>query len=126
MSTFNSIRTSAENKAIVTELTRKLNLGTENVIARIALSYSLSKGKSYKPTDVKDAKGKEYNKKVLFGDYSPYFIAMICTHYNIHKTDRDIPKLIKIHIDNGLELINNIIHKKSGADIFLLQELLKN
>ena len=38
---FTSIRTSASNKIVVTDLTRKLNLGPENVIARIAFAYSL-------------------------------------------------------------------------------------
>ena len=38
---FNQISTSKENKEIVTLLTRKLNLGTENIIARIAsVSYT--------------------------------------------------------------------------------------
>lgn len=38
-----NIKTSGENQAIVTQLTKKLTGGTkENVIARIALGYSLS------------------------------------------------------------------------------------
>ena len=43
---FNSLRTSLENKQRITELTNKLALGAENVIARIALGYSLSKDTS--------------------------------------------------------------------------------
>ena len=38
-----NIKTSKENREVVSQLTRKLNLGTENIIARIALTYSLSK-----------------------------------------------------------------------------------
>jgi len=38
---FTTIKTSLENKLRVTELTRKLNLGPENVVARLAFSYSL-------------------------------------------------------------------------------------
>ena len=38
---FTSIKTSKVNKDIVTDLSRKFNLGAENIIARIALAYSL-------------------------------------------------------------------------------------
>lgn len=41
---FTQIRTSAKNKDIVTILTRKFGLGAENVIARIAIAYSLHSG----------------------------------------------------------------------------------
>lgn len=41
---FTQIKTSKENKEVVSLLTRKLGLGTENIIARIAYAYSLSKG----------------------------------------------------------------------------------
>lgn len=115
---FTSIRTSAANKSIVTDLTRKLNLGPENVIARLALAYSLSKGEKLKLTEIKDAKGKEYSKNTLFGDYLPQYIAMICTHYQIHKSDKDVAKYIKIHLDNGLEIINRELTLNSNLSGF--------
>lgn len=102
---FNSIKTSKSNREIVANLTRKLNLGTENIIARIALTYSLSKGKRLNIKDIKDSRGKEYSKGVLFGDNYLYYIALVATHYNIYKTDKDLPKFIKLHIDDGLEII---------------------
>ncbi len=105
MSAFNTITTSAENKVVVAELTRKLNLGAENVIARIAIGYSLSTGEKFKPTDALDSKGKQYSKKTLLGEFLPHYIAMICTHYSIYKTDKDVPKYIKIHLDHGLKKI---------------------
>ena len=101
-----NIKTSEENKQIVSELTRKLNLGTENIIARIAFSYSLSKNfRLSVDKDLKDSKGKEYKDDILFGKYRDIYIALICQHYGIYKTDKDIAKYIKMHIDNGLELI---------------------
>jgi DNA sulfur modification protein DndE len=106
MSTFTHIKTSEANKAIVTDLTRKLNLGPENVIARLAFAYSLSKDKRFDLKNIQDAKGKEYNKNVLFGNNLPYYIALICTHYHLYKTDKDIPRYIKMHIDDGLELMD--------------------
>ena len=102
---FTHIKTSKDNKVLVTELTRKLNLGTENIIARIAFAYSLSKDRKFSILDIKDAGGKEYSKNVLFGNNYPYYRALLCTHYGFYKTDKDIPKYFKMHIDDGIELI---------------------
>ncbi|MDB5124838.1 MAG: hypothetical protein JWP94_2967 [Mucilaginibacter sp.] len=122
---FTTIKTSLENKARVTELTRKLNLGPENVVARLAFSYSLSTGNKFPLSDIKDAKGKEYSKGVLFGNYSPYYISLVCLHYGIYKTDKDIARYIKIHIDHGLELIYKELQESpntTGFD-FLLDKI---
>lgn len=104
---FTTIKTSLDNKILVTELTRKLNLGPENVIARLAFSYSIATNKKFSLSDIRDSKGKEYSKNVLFGNNVPFYISLICINYNIYKSDQNIPKYIKMHIDNGLELINN-------------------
>lgn len=46
-----NIKTSGENQAIVTQLTKKLTGGTkENVIARIALGYSFIRGNTKSKT----------------------------------------------------------------------------
>ena len=103
---FTSIKTSMANKDIVTDLSRKFNLGAENIIARIALTYSLSKDRLLSLTDIADSQGKEYSKNVLFGNNLPYYIGLICVKYGLYKTDKDIPKYIKLHIDDGLQLMN--------------------
>lgn len=103
---FTSIKTSRANKDIVTDLSRKFNLGAENIIARIALTYSLSKVRLLSLTDIADSQGKEYSKNVLFGNNLPYYIGLICVKYGLYKTDKDIPKYIKLHIDDGLQLMN--------------------
>jgi len=102
---FSNIKTSKANKEVVSFLTNKLALGTENIIARIALAYSLSLEHKFNVKDIKDAGGKEYSEKVLFGEYTDYYIALICMHYGIYATDRDISRYVKIHIDDGLELL---------------------
>ena len=102
---FTQIRTSSRNREIVIELTRKFNLGAENVIARIAIGYSLQSGIKFESTDVKDSGGKEYSKSVLFGNYYPIYLAMICTYYQINENDKDLPRYFKIHLDHGLQLI---------------------
>ena len=103
---FTSIKTSRSNKYIVTDLSRKFNLGAENIIARIALTYSLSKDRILSLTDISDSQGKEYSKNVLFGSNLPYYVGLVCVKYGLYKTDKDIPKYIKMHIDDGLQLMN--------------------
>ena len=113
---FSHIRTSKENKEVVTKLTNKLNLGTENIIARIALTYSLSRGEKMDLTDMKDSGGKSYSKAVLFGDYTDYYIGLTAVHYNVHTSNSDLPKLMKMHIDDGLELLNQEVYNQDGFD----------
>lgn len=103
---FTQIKTSKANKIIVTDLSRRFNLGAENVIARIAFAYSLSTGRRLDLSDISDSQGKEYSKNVLFGSNYPFYLALLCAHYNLYKTDKDIPKYIKIHLDDGLQLMN--------------------
>lgn len=103
---FTQIKTSKRNKEIVTLLSRNFNLGAENIVARIAFAYSLSSGKKMNLSEIQDSQGKEYSKSVLFGNYINFYIGLICVHYNLYKSDKDIPKYIKMHIDDGLEMIN--------------------
>jgi DNA sulfur modification protein DndE len=102
---FSQIRTSNRNREIVIELTRKFNLGAENIIARIAIGYSLQSGVKFAPTNVKDSGGKEYSKNVLFGNYYSIYEALICTHYQINDNDKDLPRYFKMHLDDGLQHI---------------------
>jgi len=115
---FTQIKTSKNNKEVVVNLTRKLNLGTENNIARIALTYSLSKDVKLNIQDLKDSGGKEYSKSVLFGDYYDYYVGLISIHYNLYKSDKEIPKYIKLHIDHGLSLLNEEVNQRSNIDGF--------
>ena len=103
---FSNIRTSLANKEIVTTLTNKLGLGTENIISRIAFAYSLSQERKLEIKNIRDSKGKEYNAKVLFGEYTDYYVALIALQYEIYATDKDIARYVKMHVDDGLELLN--------------------
>jgi DNA sulfur modification protein DndE len=121
-----NIRTSEANKPVVQELTKRLNLGTENVVSRIAFAFSISKGiKLNLESDLLDSKGKEYKDDILFGKYREYYMALICQHYNLYKSDKDIGKYIKMHIDHGLTLMNNLFEENknySGLD-FLMENI---
>ena len=97
---FTQIKTTAKNKEAVTVLTRKFALGAENVIARIAIAYSLQSGVKFSPLDVKDSGGKEYSKSVLFGNLYTIYAAIMCK-----MSDKDLPRYFKMHLDDGLERI---------------------
>lgn len=124
---FSTIRTSRANKDTVTQLTNKLNLGAENVIARLAFSYSLNTNRKLDLHEMRDAGGKEYNSKVLFGNYTDIYIALLCVHYNLYKSDKDLARYVKMHIDDGLELIAKEVEAKdsiTGND-FIINEIEK-
>jgi len=104
---FSHIKTNQKNRAVVAELTRKFNLGAENIIARIAIAYSLQSGKVFSALDVTDSGGKEYSKNVLFGNHYPIYLAMICTYYQINENNKDLHRYFKMHLDDGLQLIND-------------------
>lgn len=124
---FTQIKTSKENKEVVAQLTRKLGLGAENVIARLAYTYSLSQDKKLNLNDIKDSGGKEYSKSVLFGDYYDIYLGLICVHYGLYKTDKDIGRYIKMHVDDGLQLLNEEVNSRSNIDGFdFLTEKIEN
>ena len=102
---FTQIKTSIKNKEAVTVLTRKFGFGAENVIARIAIACSLQSGVKFSPLDIKDSGGKEYSKNVLFGNLYPVYASIMCKHYNIRMSDKDLPRYFKLHLDDGLEKI---------------------
>jgi DNA sulfur modification protein DndE len=102
---FNQIKTSTRNKEAVTILTRKFGLGAENVIARIAIAVSLQSGVHFSPLEIKDSGGKEYSRNVLCGSLYPIYAALMCKYYNIHMSDKDLPRYFKLHLDDGLERI---------------------
>lgn len=117
-----NIKTSKANEDVVRRLTHKLPQGTkENVIARIAFGYSLQKGKKFHESEFSsyDSKGKEYKDHVLFDSkHRDFYVALICQHYGIYKTDMNIPKYIKLHIDHGLESIDKIFEDNHNYTIF--------
>lgn len=115
---FTHIKTSKENRDVVAVLTRKLNLGTENIISRIALTHSLSLDRKLDLSEIQNSGGKEYSTKVLFGDHADIYLAMVAMHYNLHISEKDLAKYIKMHIDDGLGLINEELKTSSNLEGF--------
>jgi DNA sulfur modification protein DndE len=106
-----NLKTSEANKERVVELTARLgNNIKENVVARIAIAYSLARGYRLDPAkDLRDSKGKEYKEDTLLGtQYRNLYVALICQYYGIHKTDGNVPRYIKMHLDHGLELMSKV------------------
>jgi len=105
-----NLKTTVENQEVVKDLTRKLPAGTkENVVARMAIGHSLASGAKFLTSDMKDSKGKEYKDHILFEEkYRDFYISLISQHYGIYRTNEEIPKLFKMHLDHGLEEISKL------------------
>lgn len=97
-------------------------MGTkENVIARIALGYSIQNGRRFSNAEFNlyDSKGKEYKEHILFdAKYRDFFVALICQHYGVYKTHENIPRYVKLHIDHGLELMDNLFSNNNNYTFF--------
>ena len=117
-----NIKTSAANQSKVSNLTQKLPGGAkENIIARIALGFSLASGKRFQQNEFNtyDSQGKEYKEHILFDSVNrDFYIALICQAYGINKNDELIAKYVKLHIDHGLEQINYLFENRSQYTFF--------
>ena len=117
-----NIRTSEKNQEVVRRITSKLPNGLkENATARLAFGYSLQTGKKFSLADFNlyDSKGKEYKDHILFdAKYRDFYIALICQYYGLYKTDDNISKYIKLHIDHGLEQLDNIFQDNFNYTLF--------
>lgn len=113
------IKTAKENREIVASLSRKLNLGSENHIARIAFAYSISKTK-LNLLEIKNSSGKEYSKSVFFGDNFELYVGLVSVKYNLHSSDKDISRYVKMHVDDGLEKLNKLFENNAHHDILKL------
>ena len=62
-----------------------------------------------------DSKGKSYSKSVFFGDYYNVYIGLVCVKYGLHSSSKDLLKYIKMHVDDGLESLDELVEEK-GID----------
>lgn len=117
-----NIKTSKANQEVVTFLTQKLpGNQKENIIARIALGYSLSLGKRFTQSEFNsyDSQGKEYKDSILFDVANKdYYIALICQAYDITKNNDLIPKYVKLHVDHGLSQIYYLFEHRPQYTFF--------
>lgn len=113
-----NIKTSESSHRLIREYSSKLKLPAENIIARIAFGYSISKGRQLDLKNIKDSKGKEYKEETFFGKHKSEYLALLCQLYNVHRTDMNIPKYVKLHIDDGLELMDRFFESNANHNIY--------
>ena len=103
-----NVSTSEETEAILAKLQSRFSVTSKNILMRIALAYSLTRGRKLSLSKPEDTKGNPYKEITIVGNYRSYYIALICQFYDIYKTDSDIPKYFKLHIDDGLRLLEKL------------------
>lgn len=123
---FSSVKTSEDNREVITELTNNLALGKENVIARIAFAYSIAQKKRLSLLEIQDSKGKEYSRKVLFGDYESIYLALVCQTYQTTTSHPDLGKLVKLHLDDGLQRLYRRFKEDNMDGIELILDLIES
>ena len=132
------IRLSKENDELLHKLKSLYNFKNESVIPRIAFSYSLMTGKifNYKTEQTLSSDGKEFrDDRMLFGsliaDTSNLVIykAVLDQHYNKSTFEEEFIKLFKLHLNHGLNLLDNKIEKgniSKGDHIDVLMKAVKS
>jgi DNA sulfur modification protein DndE len=102
-----NIKTNKANHVVVRTLTTKFGFPNESIAAKIALNYSLQLNKTFDAGEAKDVDnaGKEYDENTLFGGRDNYILyrALFNQQYSRLLGDDEFYRLVKIHLDWGLE-----------------------
>lgn len=121
-----SIKTNKKNQTIVVKLTNKFNFKDGAVIARIAIAYSLQKLTKFDLNSMSlDNSGKEYKGSTLFGDNESLYKVLLDQYYKKTINDNEYEKLVKLHLDDGLSKLDNIIYTQNKNHIDILIESIK-
>ena len=51
-------------------------------------------------------------------DFIEYYGGMLAMNYEVHISDKDLSKYAKMHIDHGLQLLNQEINEQGNIDGF--------
>lgn len=122
-----NIKTNKQNKVVVSTLTRKFDFGNDAVIARIAIAYSLQKLTKF-DSNIKnlDNTGKEYHGHNLFkSDTESLYRTLFNQYYCNIITDEQWSKLVKLHLDDGLSKLHNLISEQNKNHVDILIESIK-
>ena len=109
----NRIKTSEANKQVVLSLTNnKFDFKDNRMIGQIAIAYSLQLNQRFSENDmvVLDNGGFAYPESLL-GEINKQsndgiYKAVLNQYYNKRLTNEEFTKLIKLHLDHGLEVFN--------------------
>lgn len=124
-----SIKTNQKNKQVVNYLTKKFNFPNEAVIARIAIAYSLQKLTKFNLDEVGnlDNTGKEYKGHNLFNSNSEDLYRSLFNQYYCNTTTNEQwSQLVKLHLDDGLSKLYNLISVQEKNHIDVLIESIKD
>jgi len=133
----NRIKTAERNKQVVYNLTKhRFGFKDEKVIAQIAIAYSIQLNKFFSQEELDapaDNKGKEYP-DTLLGEFNrttndSIYRVILNQHYSRKLDEDEFTKLIKLHMDHGLDVLNReILENNQGrnAHIDLLLSIINN
>jgi DNA sulfur modification protein DndE len=131
------IKISKENDDILYKIKTLYNFKNDGIVPRIAFSYSIMSGKTFdiNVDTTPSSDGKEFrDDRALFGtivnDSSNLIIykASLDQHYSKNTFDDEFSKLFKLHLNHGLNLINDKINKcniSNGEHINFILGLVK-
>jgi DNA sulfur modification protein DndE len=131
------IRISKESELILDKLKGLYGFKKEGVLPRIAIAYSLKKGKVFnlESSVIPNSDGRDYrDENSLFGTVIkgesnyPIFKAIFDQHYNTLLLEEDFSKLFKLHLDHGLLMLQDEVleaDNTSGNHIKVLMRLVK-
>lgn len=116
-----AIKTSKPNQAVIERLRQLYDFKYKYVPARIAIAYSLQKNKTFVLDDIMqaDSSGQEFDENDLFGgrDNFTLYKALFCQHYGRILDDNEFLRLVKLHLDYGLEQIaNEVLRTDKGRN----------
>ena len=67
---------------------------------------------------IQNSAGKEYRTTVLFGKHVESYVSMVAVKYQLHRTNKDVSRLIKMHLDDGIEALYGEVSEAKGAEPF--------
>lgn len=108
----NRIKTAERHKQTITSLgKRKFDFKDDRIIGQIALAYSIQLNKYFNIEDEieVDNKGKEYPESLLGEAFNTsndvVYKTVLSSHYNRRLSEVEFTKLVKLHIDHGLDVL---------------------
>ena len=127
-----AIKTNKENHSVVKRLKDKYDFPNQSIPAKIAINYSLQLNKTFNLDDYPnlDNSGMEYDENTLFGGRENYsfYRALFSQQYGRVLTEIEFNKIVKIHLDFGLELLKEQVldtDRGKNSHIDYLMSLIK-
>ncbi|HEY0826850.1 MAG TPA: DNA sulfur modification protein DndE [Bacilli bacterium] len=93
---------------------------TPNILARIAVSLSISK-EILEPAEVSERNGRDFNRDTLTGEYDYMYKALIAQHLGREISDEEyFPELFNAHLERGVRILSNEYKYSRNIENFIL------